>query len=296
MPFRNEILDLLSGCCTGLGIAPPDSVSFLGMCVIHHPLISSPNRRKRVQSCKVVFAKSNLNGLEGWQPFPVNGFVKDLVPSWHSSLLRGAARNKSKFLYMSGRASLPSALQCFMPNAIGCAMLRFGRPGYNLVTSTSGLKTKQMWDDAWLKHTYYYYWLSTWHFGWWNGAVTAFLRSCWRTLSSLPSQTLDSDCLWSWTFPSQPVLSSLYTAITSTTGRADSSPAVPRHNIEAICEPGACQTQLLRARGSSTAFGFLLLVWICVKGSRWRWPRKQQDAHRRLSGRPLARPHSKVNG
>lgn len=49
----------------GPGIAPSDSVGFLGMCGIHHPLISSPNQRKRVQSCKVVFAKSNLNGLEG---------------------------------------------------------------------------------------------------------------------------------------------------------------------------------------------------------------------------------------
>lgn len=31
---------------------------------------------------------------------------------------------------------------------------RFGRPGYNLVTSTSGLNTKQMWDDVWFIYIY----------------------------------------------------------------------------------------------------------------------------------------------
>lgn len=82
----------------------------------------------------------------------MNGFVKDLVPSWRPSLLPGAAGDKSKFLDAGGRAggrtSLPSELQYFTPNTIGCSKRRFGRPGSNLVTSTSGLKTKQMWDDA----------------------------------------------------------------------------------------------------------------------------------------------------
>lgn len=49
----------------------------------------------------------------------------------------------------------------------------------------------------------------------------------------------------------------------------------------------SCHAQPHRARGSSTAFGFFLLVWIFVKCSRWRWLYKQLDRILRVSRHSL---------
>ena len=174
---------------------------------------------------------------------------------------RSSQRQEEVPIYsMCARTSLPSELRYFIHNAIGYTKGRFGRSGHNLVTSTSGLKTKQMWDDAWLRHIYYYsYWLSSQRLlGRWNGSVTAFVLGD-SDVVLFPSQTLDCDCFRSRTFSSQPVLSSLYTAITSPTGGADSSPAVLQHNIKAISELCGGHTQLL------WVWGFRLFP--CCSGS-----------------------------
>lgn len=70
MPFQNEILDLLSDCCTGLGIPPPDSFSFPVMCVIQRPLDPSPNQRRRAPSCKVLFCQIKFEWIGGMTTIP----------------------------------------------------------------------------------------------------------------------------------------------------------------------------------------------------------------------------------
>lgn len=117
-----------------------------------------PQLKLKVLSCKLLFAKSNLNGLEGWQPFPVNGFARDLVPSWHTSLLQEAATRQSDYrlqllLHIS---AITAEIFCipavyFIHNVIGCIQWRSGRLASNLVTSTSGLNklcAKKQLDDT----------------------------------------------------------------------------------------------------------------------------------------------------
>lgn len=105
------------------------------------------------------------------------------------SLLPGAASNKRKFLY---KTSLRSKLEYFIHNMIGYTEWRLGRPGYNLVTSTSGLKANQMWGVARFPNMYYclLHWRNEACFLWWNRSMTTFP----------PSQMLDFVCFWSWTF------------------------------------------------------------------------------------------------
>lgn len=119
-----------------------------------------PQLELKVLSCKLLFAKSNLNGLEGWQPFPVNGFARDLVPSWHTSLLQEAATRQSAYTaaahlcYRSWIFCIPTVY--FIHNVIGSIQWRSGRLPSNLVTSTSGLnelRAKKQLDD--ILYTYF---------------------------------------------------------------------------------------------------------------------------------------------